>query len=96
LDASLDLGCGHDWADIHRVRGVELTCPECGGRVFARVSQYRARHFYHQVRPPDCELTNESPEHHLLELELELELELAARAAGWHAELEVIDFRSPP
>ncbi|MGW2631495.1 competence protein CoiA [Streptomyces chattanoogensis] len=86
LDASLDdLGCGRAWADVHRVRGLELACPECGGRVFARVSAYRARHFYHQVRPLDCELANESPEHHLLKLELAV----AARAAGWRAELEV-------
>ncbi|AJT70169.1 hypothetical protein T261_8577 [Streptomyces lydicus] len=86
LDASLDdLGCGRAWADVHRVKGLELACPECRGRVFARVSPYRARHFYHQVRPLDCELANESPEHHLLKLELAT----AARAAGWRAELEV-------
>lgn len=86
LDASLDdLGCGRAWTDVHRVKGLELACPECRGRVFARVSQHRARHFYHQVRPQDCELANESPEHHLLKLELAM----AARAAGWRAELEV-------
>ncbi|MEU6350165.1 competence protein CoiA family protein [Streptomyces sp. NPDC047072] len=86
LDASLnDLGCERAWADVHRVKGLVLACPECRGRVFARVSPYSARHFYHQVRPPDCALANESPEHHLLKLELAT----AARAAGWRAELEV-------
>ncbi|WNO70132.1 competence protein CoiA [Streptomyces sp. AM8-1-1] len=86
LDASLDdLGCGRSWADVHRVKGLELACPECRGRVFARISPHRARHFYHQVRPRDCELANESPEHHLLKLELAT----AARAAGFRAELEV-------
>ncbi|MGW3990930.1 competence protein CoiA family protein [Streptomyces sp. NPDC004830] len=86
LDASLDdLGCGRSWADVHRVRGLELACPECRGRVFARASPHRARHFYHQVRPRDCALANESPEHHLLKLELAT----AARAAGFRAELEV-------
>ncbi|MDH6538052.1 competence protein CoiA family protein [Streptomyces sp. SPB4] len=86
LDASLDdLGCGRAWTDVHRVKELELACPECGGRVFARVSQRSARHFYHQVRPEDCELANESPEHHLLKLELAI----AARAAGWRADLEV-------
>ncbi|WEH12288.1 competence protein CoiA family protein [Streptomyces sp. VNUA24] len=86
LDASLDdLGCGRSWADVHRVKGLELACPECRGRVFARLSPHRARHFYHQVRPDDCALANESPEHHLLKLELAT----AARAAGFRAELEV-------
>ncbi|MGW3942838.1 competence protein CoiA [Streptomyces phaeochromogenes] len=86
LDASLDdLGCGRSWADIHRVKGLELACPECRERVFARISPHRARHFYHQVRPHDCALANESPEHHLLKLELAT----AARAAGLRAELEV-------
>ncbi|MFH8520286.1 competence protein CoiA [Streptomyces gelaticus] len=86
LDASLDdLGCGRAWTDVHRVKELELACPECRGRVFARVSQRSARHFYHQVRPKDCELANESPEHHLLKLELAM----AARAAGWRADLEV-------
>ncbi|MFI8504799.1 competence protein CoiA [Streptomyces sp. NPDC085524] len=86
LDASLDdLGCGRAWTDVHRVKELELACPECRGRVFARVSQRSARHFYHQVRPKDCELANESPEHHLLKLELAM----AARAAGFRADLEV-------
>ncbi|WP_330342671.1 competence protein CoiA [Streptomyces sp. NBC_00557] len=86
LDASLDdLGCGRAWADVHRVTGLRLACPECGGRVCARVSSRRARHFYHQQRPRDCELANESYEHHLLKLELAT----AARAAGFTAELEV-------
>ncbi|MES4892832.1 competence protein CoiA family protein [Streptomyces sp. NPDC096012] len=86
LDASLDdLGCGRAWEDVHRVEGLHLACPECGGRMFARVSSRRARHFYHQERPPECEPANESPEHHLLKLELAM----AARAAGFRAELEV-------
>ncbi|MFB8087362.1 competence protein CoiA [Streptomyces sp. NPDC055992] len=86
LDASMDdLGCGRAWEDVHRVKGLRLGCPECGGRVFARASRHVIRHFYHQVRPADCELANESPEHHLLKLELAM----AAREAGWRAELEV-------
>ncbi|MFI9019296.1 competence protein CoiA [Streptomyces griseus] len=86
LDVSLnDLGCGRAWGEVHRVTGLRLACPECGGRVFARASRRGVRHFYHQVRPPDCELANESPEHHFLKLELAM----AARAAGWRAELEV-------
>ncbi|MDF9808975.1 DNA-directed RNA polymerase subunit RPC12/RpoP [Streptomyces sp. HB372] len=86
MDVSLnDLGCGRTWAEVHRVKGPQLACPECGGRVYARISQHGVRHFYHQVRPPDCELANESPEHHFLKLELAM----AARAAGWRAELEV-------
>lgn len=86
LDASMDdLGCGRAWRDIHRVKGLRLACPECGGRVFARASRQVVRHFYHQVRPRDCELANESAEHHLLQLELAV----SARAAGWRAELEV-------
>jgi competence protein CoiA len=86
LDASMDdLGCGRAWADVHRVKGLRLACPECGGRVFARASRQVIRHFYHQVRPRDCELANESAEHHLLKLKLAM----SARAAGWRAELEV-------
>ncbi|WP_228978488.1 competence protein CoiA [Streptomyces sp. DH12] len=80
-----DLGCGRAWTDVHRVKGLRLACPECGGRVFARSFRHVVRHFYHQARPLDCELANESPEHHLLKLELAV----AARAAGWRAELEV-------
>lgn len=70
---------------MHHIKGLELSSPECRGRVFVRVSPHRDRHFSHQVRPDDCELANESPEHHLLKLELAM----AARAAGWRAELEV-------
>ncbi|MFE1989169.1 competence protein CoiA family protein [Streptomyces mirabilis] len=80
-----DLGCGRAWSDVHRVTGMELTCPQCQGRIFARISQHGLRHFYHQVRPPDCVLANESPEHHLLKLELAM----VGRTAGWRAELEV-------
>ncbi|MEV6403964.1 competence protein CoiA family protein [Streptomyces bobili] len=86
LDVTLDdLGCDRSWAEIHRVRGVELTCPECGGQVHARLSKLNTRHFYHRAKPPSCSLANESLEHHLLKLELVT----CARAAGFQAELEV-------
>ncbi|MFE7706479.1 competence protein CoiA family protein [Streptomyces sp. NPDC057486] len=86
LDVTLeDLGCGRSWMEIHRVRGVELTCPECGGQVRARLSKLGTRHFYHRTKPPTCSLANESLEHHLLKLELVT----CARAAGFQAELEV-------
>ncbi|SBT93996.1 competence protein CoiA [Streptomyces sp. DI166] len=86
LDVTLDdLGCGRSWREIHRVRGVELTCPECGGQVHARLSKLDTRHFYHRTKPPSCSLANESLEHHLLKLELVT----CARAAGFQAELEV-------
>jgi competence protein CoiA len=46
LDVTLDdLGCGRSWQEIHRVRGVELTCPECGGQVHARLSKLDTRHW---------------------------------------------------
>ncbi|KAB7833516.1 hypothetical protein FRZ00_33240, partial [Streptomyces mobaraensis] len=80
-----DLGCGRSWEEIHRVRDVELTCPECGGQVRARVSKLGTRHLYHRTKPPSCSLANESFEHHLLKLELVT----CARAAGFRAELEV-------
>ncbi|MFF8309931.1 competence protein CoiA family protein [Streptomyces lydicus] len=86
VDITLDdLGCGRSWEEIHRVRGVELVCPECRGQVFPRVSQLGTRHLYHRTRPPSCSLANESLEHHLLKLELVT----CARAAGFRAELEV-------
>ncbi|MEU9778342.1 competence protein CoiA family protein [Streptomyces sp. NPDC047968] len=86
LDVTLDdLGCGRSWQEIHRVRGVELTCPECSGQVHARLSKLETRHFYHRSKPPSCSLANESLEHHLLKLELVT----CARAAGFRAELEV-------
>ncbi|TVL90256.1 competence protein CoiA family protein [Streptomyces sp. SAJ15] len=86
VDITLDdLGCGRSWEEIHRVRGVELVCPECGGQVFARVSKLGTRHLYHHTRPLSCSLENESLEHHLLKLELVT----CARAAGYRAELEV-------
>lgn len=86
LDVTLDdLGCGRSWEEIHRVRGVELTCPECGGQVHARLSKLDTRHLYHRTKPPSCSLANESLEHHLLKLELVT----SARAAGFRAELEV-------
>lgn len=80
-----DLGCGRSWEEIHRVRSVELACPECGGQVHARVSKLGTRHIYHRSRPPSCSLAAESLEHHLLKLELVTH----ARAAGFRAELEV-------
>jgi competence protein CoiA len=65
---------------------IALTCPECGFGVHARVSKLGLRHFAHDPgRPDECELSNESIEHHLLKLELAT----AIREAGWHAELEV-------
>ncbi|MFF9638722.1 competence protein CoiA family protein [Streptomyces bacillaris] len=86
LDVTLDdLGCGRSWQEIHRVRGMELTCPECGGQVHARLSKLDTRHLYHRTKPPTCSLANESLEHHLLKLELVT----CARAAGFRAELEV-------
>ncbi|MFI0221498.1 hypothetical protein [Streptomyces lydicus] len=85
VDITLDdLGCSRSWEEIHRVRGVELRCPECGGQVFARLSKLGTRHLYHRTRPPSCSLANESLEHHLLKLELVT----CARAAGYRAELE--------
>ena len=88
IDASrADLGVGLEWARVHRVRPrVALTCPECGFGVHARVSKRGLRHFAHDPGHRDeCELSNESIEHHLLKLELAS----AVREAGWHAELEV-------
>ncbi|MDT0467966.1 MULTISPECIES: competence protein CoiA family protein [Streptomyces] len=86
LDATLDdLGCGRSWGEIHRVRGVELSCPECGGQIHARLSKLDSRHFYHRTKPPSYSLANESLEHHLLKLELVT----CTRAAGFQAELEV-------
>ncbi|MFF2206188.1 hypothetical protein [Streptomyces sp. NPDC058145] len=84
LDASLDdLRCGRAWADVHRVKGQQLVCPECRGQVFARLSPHRARHFYHQERPPEGELAHEPPEHHLLKLQLVTTARAApASAAG--------------
>ncbi|MFE0358765.1 competence protein CoiA family protein [Streptomyces nigra] len=88
LDATLfDLGCGMDWTQVHKVRPrVELSCPECGWSVHAKHSPSGVRFFCHDPgRPPSCELSNESWEHHMLKLELAG----AIRAAGWYAELEV-------
>ncbi|MFF4605916.1 competence protein CoiA family protein [Streptomyces sp. NPDC001339] len=88
IDATmLDLGCGLDWGRVHRVRPrVLLTCPECGHGVHAKLSPRRMRYFAHDPgRPSECELSNESLEHHLLKLELAT----VVREAGWHADLEV-------
>ncbi|MFI8930628.1 competence protein CoiA family protein [Streptomyces sp. NPDC053474] len=87
LDASLpDLGCGWEWAAIHRVRPpVPLACPECGHGMHAKVSSLGLRFFAHTPGAPMCTLAEESMAHHLLKLELAQ----AARASGWMAELEV-------
>jgi hypothetical protein len=90
LDASCpDLGVGLEWAQIHRVRPrIALVCPECGFGVHAKLSPKPRclRYFAHdRGRVSECQLTNESIEHHLLKLELAT----AIRDAGWHAELEV-------
>ncbi|MFC9330792.1 competence protein CoiA [Kitasatospora sp. NPDC057015] len=87
LDASLeDLGCGWAWGAVHRARPrVPLACPECGHGMHAKVSRHRLRFFAHDPGAPDCALSGESMEHHLLKLELAS----AVRAAGFHAELEV-------
>ncbi|MCX4597205.1 competence protein CoiA family protein [Streptomyces sp. NBC_01549] len=87
LDASLpDLGCGWEWAAIHRVRPpAPLACPECGHGMHAKVSSLGLRFFAHTPGAPTCALAEESMAHHLLKLELAQ----AARAAGWMAELEV-------
>ncbi|GAA2009244.1 competence protein CoiA family protein [Catenulispora subtropica] len=88
IDASrIDLGCGLDWMQIYRVRPrIQLGCPECGFGVHAKVSPRGLRYFAHDPgRPPECQMSNESIEHHLLKLELAT----AIRAANWHAELEV-------
>ncbi|WP_449479330.1 competence protein CoiA family protein [Streptomyces abikoensis] len=82
-----DLGCGMDWGAVHKARPrVPLTCPECGWGVHAKHSPHRVRFFCHDPgRPPSCELSNESWEHHMLKLEMAG----AIRGAGWFAELEV-------
>lgn len=88
IDASReDLGRGLEWSGIYRVRPrIALSCPECGFGVHAKVSPRGLRYFAHDPgRPPECELSNESIEHHLLKLELAT----AIRDAGWHAEMEV-------
>lgn len=88
IDATCaDLGCGLDWSEVYRVRPrIALVCPECGFGVHAKLSPRRLRYFAHDPgRPADCEMSNESIEHHFLKLELAT----AIRAAGWHAQLEV-------
>ncbi|MFF3159057.1 competence protein CoiA [Streptomyces sp. NPDC057910] len=88
LDATCDdLGGGLEWSQVYRVRPrVALTCPACGWGVHAKHSPRRVRYFAHDPgRPPACELSNESWEHHMLKLELAS----AVRDAGWYAELEV-------
>ncbi|MBR7826637.1 hypothetical protein KDK95_10000 [Actinospica sp. MGRD01-02] len=88
IDASLlDLGAGLDWTAVYRVRPrIALRCPECGHGVHAKLSPRGLQYFAHDPgRPPECQLSSESMEHHLLKLELATSI----RAAGWHAELEV-------
>ncbi|MFF5379445.1 competence protein CoiA family protein [[Kitasatospora] papulosa] len=87
LDATQpDLGCGWEWAAIHRSRPrVVMTCPECAHPLHAKVSPHGLRFFAHDPGSPICALAGESMEHHLLKLELAT----AVRAAGHHAELEV-------
>ncbi|WRZ96427.1 competence protein CoiA family protein (plasmid) [Streptomyces sp. NBC_01007] len=87
LDASMpDLGCGWEWAAIHRVRPpVPLACPECSHGMHAKVSSLGLRFFAHTPGALTCMLAEESMAHHLLKLELAQ----AARAIGWMAELEV-------
>ncbi|MFA7762801.1 hypothetical protein [Streptomyces sp. NRRL S-448] len=88
LDATLaDLGHKLDWAQIHKARPrIQLACPECDWTLHPKVSQYGVRFFCHDPgRPPSCELSNESWEHHMLKLEMAG----AIRAAGWFATLEV-------
>ncbi len=65
---------------------VPLACPECAWGLHPKVSRYGVRFFCHDPgRPPSCELSNESWEHHMLKLEMAA----AIRAAGWYATLEV-------
>ncbi|MGW6684920.1 competence protein CoiA family protein [[Kitasatospora] papulosa] len=88
LDSTLpDLGHQLDWAQLHKARPRPLlVCPQCKWGLHAKVSRYGVRFFCHDSgRPPSCELSNESWEHHMLKLELAA----AIRAAGWFAELEV-------
>ncbi|MEU2287838.1 competence protein CoiA family protein [Streptomyces sp. NPDC013178] len=88
LDATLsDLGGGLDWSQVHKARPrVPLACPECSWGLHPKVSRYGVRFFCHDPgRPPSCELSNESWEHHMLKLEMAA----AIRAAGWYATLEV-------
>ncbi|MFD9543471.1 competence protein CoiA family protein [Streptomyces sp. NPDC060022] len=82
LDATLaDLGHQLDWTQVHKARPrPPLVCPQCEWGLHAKVSRYGVRFFCHDPgRPPSCELSNESWEHHMLKLKL----------AGWFAELEV-------
>ncbi|MFJ9684003.1 competence protein CoiA family protein [Streptomyces sp. NPDC101194] len=88
LDATLaDLGHRLDWSQVHKSRPrPPLTCPECEWGLHAKVSRYGVRFFCHDPgRPPSCELSNESWEHHMLKLEMAGTI----RAAGWFAALEV-------
>ncbi|MEU6071962.1 competence protein CoiA family protein [Streptomyces sp. NPDC047082] len=88
LDATqFDLGCGMDWARVHKARPrVPLACPECGWPLHAKHSPQGVRFFCHDPgRPDSCELAHESFQHHLLKLELAA----AIRDAGWYAGLEV-------
>ncbi|GAA4522584.1 hypothetical protein GCM10023191_102040 [Actinoallomurus oryzae] len=88
IDATLaDLGQGLEWENVYRTRPrIWLTCPECGHGVHAKLSPRRTRYFAHDPgRSPDCQLSVESADHHLLKLVLAE----AIRRAGWSADLEV-------
>ncbi|MEV5864832.1 competence protein CoiA family protein [Streptomyces sp. NPDC052071] len=88
LDVTL-AGLGHqlDWTQVHKAcPRPPLVCPQCEWGLHAKVSRYGVRFFCHDPgRPPSCELSNESWEHHMLKLEPAG----AIREAGWFAELEV-------
>jgi competence protein CoiA len=87
VDATLpDLGCGQSWEVVHRARPrVAIDCPQCGHGLHAKVSPLGLRFFAHDPNAPQCTLSGESLEHHLLKLELVTWV----RDAGWHGELEV-------
>ncbi|MEV0750483.1 hypothetical protein AB0I75_35655 [Streptomyces sp. NPDC050273] len=94
LDATLaDLGHHLDWAQVHKARPrPALLCPQCEWGLHAKVSRYGVRFFCHDPgRPPSCELSNESWEHHMFKLELAA----AIREADWFAELAGV-FRGVP
>lgn len=56
LDATLlDLGCGVEWTNVHRVRPrAPLRCPACAEPMHAKVSPRGLRFFAHDQLNPDC------------------------------------------
>lgn len=77
---------GDLWPRIHKTRPrVALTCRGCGHSLHAKVSPTGLRFFAHDAGQSDCPTAGESVAHRLLKLELVS----AARASGWHAQLEV-------